>query len=224
LLWTGVCSALAALAWLAHYASYRWIKERTLRERVWDYNICCGTTDGGGINADIVQHANVPRFELINDVARLPHADKTFERILCSHTIEHVPDPKAMFRELRRIGRNVTILVPPLWDFTAALNPFEHQVIFLSLRSRHENTLPPFIRFAPAQWLQSIAGQRINADTLATASKGGFSRWLDYGVPTAFACGAALAFVGNLQAWWWVTAGCVFFWASKKSWTNRKTA
>ncbi|MCC7002166.1 MAG: hypothetical protein IT357_08430, partial [Gemmatimonadaceae bacterium] len=55
---------ISALLWSANFLSYRYLKERTLRERVWDYNICCGETDGGGINADIVQHGDVPRFEL----------------------------------------------------------------------------------------------------------------------------------------------------------------
>ncbi len=216
LFWVGAVSLIAACAWLAHFASYRWIKERALRERRWDYNICCGTTDGGGINADIMRHGEVPRFELIQDVTRLPHKDGAFDRVLCSHTIEHVPDPMAMFRELRRVGRNVTILVPPLWDFTAALNPFEHQVIFLSLKSRHENTLPPFVRFAPARWLQSIVGQRVNADKLAGAGKSRMAQLLDYSVPVAFAIAAGLGFAGSALAWAAFGSGWVAFFLSKQ--------
>lgn len=212
----GVISIVIFLAWLAHFISYRWIKQRALVERRWDYNICCGTTDGGGINADIFRHSNVPNFELIQDVTRLPHPDKAFEHILCSHTIEHVPDPDAMFRELCRIGKNVTILVPPLWDFTAALNPFEHQVIFLSIRSRHENHLPRHIRFAPARWLQSIAGQKINADSLTGARLSALRKAFDYAVPTMFLLSAALAFMCNTAAWWCFGAGWISFAASKK--------
>lgn len=155
--------ALSALLWCANFLSYRWIKERVLRERRWDYNICCGETDGGGINADIVRHGAVPRFELVTDVTRLPHPDGHFAHVLCSHTLEHVDDPHAMFAELRRVGRQVTILVPPLWDPAAALNPFEHRVIFLTFSTRHDDRLPPYVRFVPARWLQGLRGQRIIA-------------------------------------------------------------
>jgi SAM-dependent methyltransferase len=193
LILAAIASLIALLAWLTHFASYQWIKRRTLVERRWDYNICCGTTDGGGLNADILRHGDVPNFEQITDVTRLPHADQKFDHILCSHTIEHVDDPAAMFKELRRIGRRVTLLVPPLWDFTAALNPFEHQVVFLTLKSRHDNHLPPYVRFAFARWLQARIGQRCEAD--ARAAHGG-SAWrsaADYLAPVLFLGGAATA-------------------------------
>jgi SAM-dependent methyltransferase len=160
----GVISATVVALWAANFVSYGFIKVRTLRERRWDYNICCGSTDGGGINADIVQHGPVPRFEKVEDVTRLPHPDGRFGHVLCSHTLEHVDDPRAMFEELRRVGQNVTVLVPPLWDVAAALNPFEHRVIFLTLRSRHENSLPPYMPFAFGKWLQGLLGQEIRAD------------------------------------------------------------
>ncbi len=156
---------VSTLLWLANHLSYRYLKERTLRERRWDYNICCGETDGGGINADIVRHGAVPNFELVTDVERLPHPDGAFAQVLCSHTLEHVDDPAAMFRELQRVGRRVTILVPPLWDLAAALNPFEHRVIFLTFATRHDDRLPPHVRYLPARWLQRVRGQRIVAHT-----------------------------------------------------------
>jgi SAM-dependent methyltransferase len=220
LLWVGVVSLLATLAWAGHYISYHVIKLRTLKERRWDYNICCGTTDAGGINADIVRHSAVPRFELISDVTRLEHPDKTFEHVLCSHTIEHVPDPAAMFRELRRIGKNVTLLVPPLWDFTAALNPFEHQVIFLTLRSRHDNHLPAYIRFAPARWIQGLAGQKINADELAAGGTGSWQRAADYMVPLTFLVAAGLAFKGSVASVICLPLGFAALWASKRKARN----
>jgi SAM-dependent methyltransferase len=156
---------VSALLWCANFLSYRVLKERVLRERPWDYNICCGATDGGGINADIVQHGAVPRFELVTDVTALPHANGTFGHVLCSHTLEHVDDPAAMYAELRRVGRSVTILVPPLWDLAAVLNPLEHRVIFLTFTTRHDDRLPAYVRFVPARWLQAIRGQRIVAHT-----------------------------------------------------------
>ncbi len=155
--------AVSALLWLGNFISYRVIKRRVLRERHWDYNICCGLTDGGGINADIMQFGPIPRFELVSDVSALPHASAVFEHVLCSHTLEHVDDPRAMFAELQRVGRHVTTLVPPLWDLAAALNPFEHRVIFLTFATRHDDRLPPYIRYVPARWLQERLGQRVVA-------------------------------------------------------------
>jgi Methyltransferase domain len=154
---------LSALLWSANFLSYRVIKERTLRERRWDYNICCGETDGGGINADIVKYGEIPNFELVTDPYVLPHRSGAFEQVLCSHTLEHVDDPAAMFAELRRVGRRVTILVPPLWDLAAALNPFEHRVIFLTFATRHDDRLPRYVRYGFGRWVQSLRGQRVIA-------------------------------------------------------------
>lgn len=218
----GLVSALVILAWVAHFASYRWIKERALAERRWDYNICCGTTDGGGINADIVQHTSLPRFELISDVTRLPHPDGAFEHVLCSHTIEHVPDPKAMYRELRRIGNHVTILVPPLWDFTAALNPFEHQVIFLSLASRHENELPRFFRFAPARWLQARFGQKINADHLSAGTRTGVNVTAHFTTPILFLAAMVACLYKQPMAVAIFALGWLSFWLSHRRFGSRK--
>ncbi len=158
-------AAVVAVLWLGNFLSYRVLKNRVLRERRWDYNICCGLTDGGGINADITHFGPLPNFELLTDVTALPHPSGRFERVLCSHTLEHVDDPRAMFAELERVGRHVTILVPPLWDLAAALNPFEHRVIFLTFATRHDDRLPPYIRYVPARWLQEWRGQRIVAHT-----------------------------------------------------------
>jgi hypothetical protein len=210
----GLC-LIVVLAWVTHWLSYRVIKMRTLRERAWDYNICCGTTDGGGINADIVKHGDIPRFEQITDVTRLPHPDQAFEHVLCSHTLEHVADPAAMYRELRRVGRNITLLIPPLWDFTAALQFREHQVIFLSLRSRYDNELPPYINFAPARWLQARMGQDINVDSRC----GGRTEMqvaADYAVPLCFGAAMIGCFLNWTPAVLGVPLGCVAFWLSTR--------
>jgi len=64
------------------------------------------------VNADIVQHANVPRLVLV-EVYDTPFRDGAFEHVLCCHTIEHVEDPEALLRELRRVGGQVTLVLPP---------------------------------------------------------------------------------------------------------------
>lgn len=211
---------LMLLLWSGNHISYRLIKNRVLGERRWDYNICCGTTDGGGINADIVQHAELPRFELVSDVNALPHADGAFDTVLCSHTLEHVDDPEAMFRELQRVGKRVTILVPPLWDLAAALNPFEHRVIFLTAASRHDDRLPPFVRYAPARWLQDRLGQRIDADTrpVGGAAKRGFALrpLFDALMPVAWGAAAVLLWFERPAGLAAFALATIVWWLSKR--------
>jgi len=157
-----IALAIALLTlWLPHEVSYRLLKGRIVRRRRWDLNICCGTTDGGGINADIVAHTQLRRFVCV-DVYRLPFADTQFAHVLCSHTLEHVDDPRAFLEELDRVGREVTIVLPPLWDITAALNLLEHKWVFLTLKKEH-NQLPPHIPLPGARLVQRILGQRIHA-------------------------------------------------------------
>jgi hypothetical protein len=157
----GTALAAVAVLWLPHIVSYHWLKRRILEKHMWGLNVCCGTTDGGGVNADIVAHKPLPKFVKVA-VYRLPFGDKQFERVLCSHTLEHTGDPKAFFTELNRVGENVTLVLPPLWDITAALNVLEHQWIFLTLKKEH-STLPPYVKLPVAGWIQDILGQRIHA-------------------------------------------------------------
>ena len=155
---SGVWALLRGLNWM----SYGLIKKRTLAERKWDLNICCGGTDGGGVNADIIKHRDLPRFVRIGDIYRLPFRNGQFEYVLCSHTAEHVEHPDAFCRELKRVGRKTVFLLPPLWDISAAFNVMEHRWLFLTLRSRHEN-LPPRIRLPLSSFLQRKARRRIRA-------------------------------------------------------------
>jgi len=126
-------------------------------------NICCGHTDGGGLNVDIVQHSHVPNYKQVTNVLELPFRDRQFAHALCSHTIEHVDDPEAFDAELRRVSENVTYAVPPLWDIGAALNVFEHRWIFLTFRTKHENKLPPYVKLPFARTVQKLLGQTIAA-------------------------------------------------------------
>jgi SAM-dependent methyltransferase len=160
-LFLGVVIGGIVLLWLPHLLSYKLLKNRIVRRQRWDLNICCGTTDGGGINADIVRHIRVPKFVQVR-IYRLPFRDGQFENVLCSHTIEHVQDPQAFYRELCRVSRTVTLVLPPLWDVTAATNLLEHRWLFLTFKKEH-TTLPPHIRLPFARWVQKVLGQRIHA-------------------------------------------------------------
>ena len=84
------------LSWILNYLSYTLFKKRIMERRKWDLNICCGMTDGGGINADIVSHKKIPRMTIV-DIFNLPFRDKQFQHILCSHTIEHIDEPERFY-------------------------------------------------------------------------------------------------------------------------------
>ncbi len=148
--------------WILNWLSYQYIKNRVLHRQRWDLNICCGKTDGGGVNADIVKHADVPNFVFVPDIYDLPFEDNQFEHVLCSHTIEHVDDLQRLQKELQRVGKEVTYLLPPLWDISAAFNLIEHKWIFFSLRSEHR-TLPPYKRLPLADTIQKWLGQKVKA-------------------------------------------------------------
>jgi len=153
---------LFAALWAPHQISYRLMKGRVLKRQKWDLNICCGRTDGGGVNADIVLHADIPRFQIIPDIYHLPFADRQFDSVLCSHTLEHVDDPDRFFGELCRVGRQVVLVLPPLWDVTAALNIFEHRWIYITLKKVHHRP-PRRIRLPLARTAQRLFGQRIHS-------------------------------------------------------------
>lgn len=145
-----------------HILSYYIIKTKILNENKWDLNICCGKTDGGGVNADIYKHEELPNFVLLNNIYNLPFKDREFKKTLCSHTMEHVDDPKAFFDELSRVSTEVTIVIPPLYDIFAAFNIFEHKHIFITLRKKHHK-LPFYINFTLANIIHKIIGQRNHA-------------------------------------------------------------
>jgi SAM-dependent methyltransferase len=145
-----------------HWYSYRSLKNTIIGRRRWDLNICCGTTDGGGVNADIVQHGELPNFVKVDSIYRLPFANGQFDVVLCSHTAEHVAYPRRFDRELRRVGRRVVYILPPLWDLAAAFNVREHRWLFLTLRKVHHR-LPPRIPLPFSRKLQARIGQKIVA-------------------------------------------------------------
>ena len=65
-------AAITAAVIFLHWYSYRRLKSYIVGRRRWGLNICCGTTDGGGVNADILQHGDVPNFVRLDSIYRLP--------------------------------------------------------------------------------------------------------------------------------------------------------
>lgn len=143
----------------SHVVDYHWLKKEHVKKEAWGLNICCGDTDGGGVNADVVER-DVPNFVKIKNIYDLPFQDEEFETVLCSHTMEHVEKPDEFLKELKRVGENVTILVPPVWDLLGWLAFQEHKWQFLTTETRHENKLPPKIKL-PYWGLQEKLGQEI---------------------------------------------------------------
>ncbi len=142
-----------------HVIDYKILKNRHMRGKKYDLNISCGNTDGGGINADIVKR-NVPNFVLVKDIYNLPFKDNQFKETLCSHTMEHVEDPDKFYAELERVSKNVTLLVPPLWDILALFDIGEHKWQFLSSKIVHRNNLPRRVKL-PYWGYQKKYGQKI---------------------------------------------------------------
>ena len=50
-----------------------------------------------------------------SDVTHLPFADESFELVVCSEVLEHLPDPAAGLRELLRVSSGAVLLTVP-WE------------------------------------------------------------------------------------------------------------
>jgi predicted SAM-dependent methyltransferase len=155
-------ATITAIIVFLHWYSYGYLKKNIVARRTWDLNVCCGTTDGGGVNVDIVRHADVPNFVHVENIYQLPFEDQQFDTVLCSHTIEHVEYPRRFDRELRRVAKEVVYVLPPAWDLAAALNVLEHRWLFLTVRKVHR-TLPRCMPLPFARRLQARIGQRVTA-------------------------------------------------------------
>lgn len=81
----------------------------------------------------------------------LPFADRSFDTVICGHTLEHLREPKAAWRELRRVCKDTLIIVIPLqgedqrWkktnthlQFWPSIESFEEWADAISVYSRVE--------------------------------------------------------------------------------------
>ncbi|MFA6088256.1 MAG: methyltransferase domain-containing protein [Candidatus Woesearchaeota archaeon] len=155
-----VLTGIVILGFFLNWLDYKFMKKRYLESEKFDLNICCGNTSCEGVNADIVKR-DVSKFVLVKNIYKLPFKDKQFKNTICSHTLEHIDNPKKFFDELRRVSKNVTILVPPLWDFGCMINIWEHRLQFLTFTSRHKNKLPKFFYLPFSKTFQKKLGQQI---------------------------------------------------------------
>ena len=75
-------------------------------------NYGCGATSYGDVNAD-VEPREVRNFMLINPIPdSLPFPNGFFGSVICSHVLEHVPDPDFLIQELSRVADEVFIITP----------------------------------------------------------------------------------------------------------------
>jgi len=88
-------------------------------------NLGCGRlVRPGWVNADAVPG---PGVDVLIQGTKLPFSDESFDEVLMSHSLEHVPDVGATLREVHRILRprgRLTVIVP--YGLRSLLNPLHH--------------------------------------------------------------------------------------------------
>lgn len=66
------------------------------------------------VGCDVVDKLSDPAIRLVSgNVERLPFEDNSFDVVTCSHTLEHILDPSAAIRELKRVARRVLFVAVP---------------------------------------------------------------------------------------------------------------
>lgn len=94
-------------------------------------NVGCGTFPNGDINCDLfikdIGHrdgCSTNRYDLhtkkiknfvLCDGQKLPFKTNSFETVISSHTIEHVPNPIEFLNELVRVSKNTIVIKCPHW-------------------------------------------------------------------------------------------------------------
>ena len=73
-----------------------------LRYVAQDFAAYDGHGDGKALQ---MPHWHYNGLDVVSDIARLPFADHTFDAVLCSEVLEHVPAPIAVLGELARVLR-----------------------------------------------------------------------------------------------------------------------
>lgn len=63
------------------------------------------TQDFTGLQGDQLRHGGYGQIDFVCDASAVPVADGSFDAILCTEMLEHVPDPLAVIRECARLLR-----------------------------------------------------------------------------------------------------------------------
>jgi SAM-dependent methyltransferase len=113
------------------------------------------------------------------DISDMELPDDSFDLILCSHVLEHVPDDRAAIRELRRVlsdGGRALVLVPyrpavATYEDPAIGSPLARMVAFGQQDHVriYGNDLPERLRDAGFEVDDRTAGELFDAETVARA-------------------------------------------------------
>jgi 2-polyprenyl-3-methyl-5-hydroxy-6-metoxy-1,4-benzoquinol methylase len=74
------------------------------------------------------------------DAANLPFSDEAFDAVICSETVEHIPDDRSVIHELARVLRPGGLLfftVPNLWNAARIIEMVKHVSTRIHLMEGH---------------------------------------------------------------------------------------
>lgn len=76
-----------------------------------------GQGDGKGLQKGARDYCEL---DIVSDIARIPEPDASFDAVLCTEVLEHVPRPRAALREFHRLLRDggTLILTAPFCSLT----------------------------------------------------------------------------------------------------------
>ncbi|MBQ9377902.1 MAG: class I SAM-dependent methyltransferase [Schwartzia sp.] len=76
-----------------------------------------GTGDGKGLQ---MQTWDTARIDIVSDILHIPEPDETFDAILCTEVLEHIPKPEEAIREFSRLlsSNGILILTAPFCSLT----------------------------------------------------------------------------------------------------------
>ena len=82
-----------------------------------DFGRYDGAGDGSGLQTGEFSYG---RLDIVSDIAAIPEPDQSFDAVLCTEVLEHVPHPEAALREFARLLKpgGEMILTAPFVSFT----------------------------------------------------------------------------------------------------------
>ncbi len=82
-----------------------------------DFNQYSGTGDGKGIQTGTWDTSSI---DIISDITSIPVEDESFDVVLCTEVLEHVPDPILSLNEMARIlkKKGTMVVTSPMCSFT----------------------------------------------------------------------------------------------------------
>ncbi len=171
-----------------HVARYEWVAALAPGRRVLDAG--CGTGYGAAILAeggadhvlgvdvavavvDVARARETARLAFDQaDIARLPHADASFDLITCFEVIEHVPEPSAVLGELARVlapGGVLAISSPNANRYPTGNPHHVREFTTSEFRALLAEAFPVVRLLAQHQWVSSAVFEERDLDPGALA-------------------------------------------------------